>query len=163
MKRAGWIRATIVAIVGVALTGAVNAAGGDKVPYWASISAREAMMRTGPGPNYPAVWKYTRPGLPVKVTARHEHWRRVVEQDGTEGWMNGVLLSDDRTGVVIADPGVMRDAPDASARILWRAARGVIGKISHCAGGWCQFEVTGRTGYIEIAQLWGVDSGETVN
>jgi SH3-like domain-containing protein len=64
---------------------------------------------------------------------------------------------------VTAEAAVMRDAPDASARILWRPARGVIGKVSHCASGWCEFEVSGRTGYIEIAQLWGVDSGETVD
>jgi SH3-like domain-containing protein len=162
MKRAARIVSAATVAVSV-LCGVAAAAGGDKVPYWASIAAREAMMRTGPGPNYPAAWKYTRPGLPVKVIARHEHWRRVVEQDGTEGWMNGILLSEDRTGVVTADGAPMRIAPDDSARIRWRAARGVIGKVSHCANGWCQFEVTGRTGYIEIASLWGVDSGETVD
>ncbi|MDB5688941.1 MAG: hypothetical protein JWL91_817 [Sphingomonas bacterium] len=162
MKRAaGFVAVALVA--GSALVGMAGAASGDKVPYWASIAAREAIMRTGPGPNYPAIWKYTRPGLPVKVVARHEHWRRVVEQDGTEGWMNGILLSEDRTGVVTAEAAPMRDAPDAAARIRWRAERGVIGKVAHCADGWCEFEVTGRTGYIEIAKLWGVDSGETVN
>lgn len=162
MKRAAHIVPAAILAASV-LCGVATAAGGDKVPYWASIAAREAMMRTGPGPNYPAVWKYTRPGLPVKVIARHEHWRRVVEQDGTEGWMNGILLSEDRTGVVTTDAAPMRIAPDDSARIRWRAARGVIGKVSRCANGWCQFEVTGRTGYIEVASLWGVDSGETVD
>jgi SH3-like domain-containing protein len=147
----------------VALAAGSGAAVGDKVPYWASIAAREAIMRTGPGPNYPALWKYTRPGLPVKVIARHEHWRRIVEQDGTGGWMNGVLLSEDRTAVVTAAAAPMRDAPEASARILWRAAPGVVGKISHCAKGWCEFDVAGRTGYILVAQLWGVEPGEVVD
>jgi len=27
-----------------------------KAPYWASISAGKALMRTGPGRNYPGVW-----------------------------------------------------------------------------------------------------------
>src|SRR5687767_4562671 len=31
----------------------------DKTPpYWASIASGEAMMRTGPGRNYPGIWLY---------------------------------------------------------------------------------------------------------
>ena len=76
--------------------------------------------------------------------------------------MNGILLSEDRTGVVIVAAAPMRDTPDAGGRILWRAARGVIGAVSKCADGWCAFKVGKRSGYVETAQLWGVDSGETV-
>jgi SH3-like domain-containing protein len=158
MGRAGRIVSAALAVA--ALAGAAGAAGGDKVPYWASISAREAMMRSGPGPNYPAVWKYVRPGLPLKVIARHEHWRRVVEPDGTQGWMNGVLLSDERTAVVTTSAAPMRDVPDSAGRIVWRAAPGVIGKITRCAGGWCKFDAGGRVGYIEIAHIWGADANE---
>ncbi|MDB5684054.1 MAG: hypothetical protein JWM75_1752 [Sphingomonas bacterium] len=146
------------------LTGTAMAATDDvSVPYWASISAREAMMRTGPGSNFPAIWKYVRPGLPVKVVARHQHWRKVQEPDGTQGWMNGILLSEDRTAVVSSANAPMRAAPDASSKILWRAAAGVVGKIAHCAGSWCEFDVRGRAGYIEIANIWGVAPGETVD
>ena len=120
-------------------------------------------MRAGPGANYPAVWKYVRSGLPLKVIARHQHWRKVVEPDGTEGWMNGILLSDDRTAIVTGEVAPMRDAPDGAARILWRAEPGVVGRIAHCAGGWCEFDVLGRAGYIQVAHLWGVDVGETVD
>ena len=36
-------------------------------PYWASIASGEAMMRTGPGRNYPGTWLYQRRDLPVRV------------------------------------------------------------------------------------------------
>jgi SH3-like domain-containing protein len=149
--------------VAAVLLASMAAAADDKVPYWASLSAREAIMRAGPGANYPAVWKYVRAGLPVKVVARHEHWRKIEEPDGTVGWMNGILLSEDRTAIVTGEVTAMRDAPDAAAKILWRAAPGVIGRISHCATGWCEFDVLGRVGYIETARLWGVEPGETVD
>lgn len=159
MSRKLWVAAAAMLGAGAAL-----AADDVKVPYWASISAREAMMRAGPGQNFPAVWRYVRPGLPVKVVARHEHWRKVEEPDGTQGWMNGILLSEDRTAIVVEGPPTpMRAAPDAGARILWRAEPGVVGKIAHCAAGWCEFDVRGRAGYIEIARLWGVAPGETVD
>ena len=146
------------------LAGAVEAKVSDtKVPYWASISAREAMMRAGPGANFPATWRYSRPGLPVKVIARHEIWRKVREVDGTEGWMNGILLSEDRTAIVNGStPALLRAAPEANARILWRAEPGVIGKLSHCADGWCEFDVHGRAGYVETGQIYGIDPGETL-
>ena len=154
----------LAVIGGIALAGAALAAESDtKVPYWASISAREAMMRAGPGANFPAVWKYVRPGLPVKVLARHEHWRKIEEPDGTEGWMSGILLSDDRTAIVTGAVAPLRSAPEPGAKILWRVAPGVVGKVSHCAGGWCEFDVRGRAGYVETSSIWGVEPGETVN
>jgi len=160
MKRAQRIG---LAALAVALLAPAAWGADDKVPYWASLSAREAIMRAGPGQNYPAVWKYVRAGLPVKVVARHQHWRKIEEPDGTVGWMNGILLSEDRTAIVTREVAPMRDAPDAAGRILWRAEPGVIGRISHCTTGWCEFDVLGRVGYIETARLWGVDAGETVN
>jgi SH3-like domain-containing protein len=151
------------AILAIALLAPAATAADDKVPYWASISAREAIMRAGPGSNFPAVWKYVRAGLPVKVVARHQHWRKVQEPDGTVGWMNGILLSEDRTAIVIGDVTTMRDAPDTSAKVLWRVEPGVVGRISHCTSGWCEFDVLGRAGYIATASLWGVEAGETVD
>lgn len=38
-----------------------------KPPYYASISAGKARMRTGPGRNYPSSWLYVRADLPIKV------------------------------------------------------------------------------------------------
>jgi SH3-like domain-containing protein len=152
-----------LAALAVVLLAPAAAAADDKVPYWASIAAREAIMRAGPGSNYPAVWKYVRAGLPVKVVARHQHWRKVEEPDGTVGWMNGILLTEDRTAIVTGQIAPMRDAPDSSARILWRAEPGVVGRIAHCASGWCEFEVLGRAGYVATTSLWGVDPGETVD
>lgn len=133
------------------------------VPYWASITASEALMRTGPGRDYPAQWRYRRPLLPLQVVQVHESWRKVRDMDGTTGWMAAVLLSAERTAMVIGELRPMRAAPDRSARLLWRAEPGVVGKIRHCADGWCEFEVKGKTGYIETNGLWGVDAGEVVD
>src|SRR5436190_5897524 len=73
------------------------------VPYWASISAGDALMRSGPGREYPTTWRYRRADLPVRVIQVHESWRKIQEQDGTEGWMASVLLSAQRTAIVIGE------------------------------------------------------------
>src|SRR5919107_1087311 len=58
-----------------------------KTPYWASISAGKAMMRTGPGQNYPATWLYVRADLPIRVVETYPNWRRVsyLAQPGVVG------------------------------------------------------------------------------
>lgn len=132
------------------------------VPYWASLTAGDALMRTGPGRNYPASWRYRRIGLPLKVIAVHESWRKVREPDGTEGWMASVLLTDRRSAIIQGGITPMRSAPSTSAAVAWRAEPGVVGRIAHCASGWCQFDVNGRRGFVEMTHLWGVDLGETV-
>ena len=131
------------------------------MPYWASIAAGEAMLRSGPDRSYPALWVYKRRDLPLKVTQVVGPWRRVVEQDGTSGWMLAMLLSARRTGVVTGGLQPIRDTPSEGARILWQAEPGVVGRLSRCDGAWCRIQIGERTGYIAETGLWGTAAGES--
>ncbi len=133
-----------------------------KPPYFASINADKARMRTGPGKNYPASWLYQRRDLPIKVIDIYGEWRKIEDPDGTQGWMQVNLLSDARTAMVVGTILEMRAAPRFNARINWRAAPGVVGRISRCAGGWCWLDVRGRGGYVEQSHIWGTEPGETM-
>jgi SH3-like domain-containing protein len=139
------------------LLGADGAIAQKKPPYWASITAAKARMRTGPGRNFPASWLYQRAGLPVKVIETYPNWRKVEDPDGTQGWMQANLLSEDRTAMVVGEVRTLRAAPEPSAKVNWRAEPGVIGKLSECAQGWCRIDVNGRAGFVEAAHLWGAD------
>jgi SH3-like domain-containing protein len=149
----------------LALTiGGAQARDERKTPYWASISAGQALMRTGPGRNYPATWLYRRADLPVKVVETYPDWRKVQDPDGETGWMLQRLLSDTRTAIVTsATPAEMREKPDTASRVVFQAERGVVGRVRRCAEGWCQFDVGGRRGYVRVSQLWGVEPNETVD
>lgn len=132
-------------------------------PYWASLSAGEARMRTGPGRNYPASWEYRRNGLPVQVVEVYPGWRKIRDPDGTEGWMITNLLSSQRTAIVRDVEVMLRAAPQPDAPIVWRAEPGVVGKLSKCAGGWCRFDAAGRAGFVETEHLWGVERMEAID
>ena len=136
--------------------------GARPTPYWASIAAGEARMRTGPGRQYPASWLYRRAGLPVQVIEVYPGWRKVRDPDGAEGWMIANLLSAQRAAIVQGATVALRDAPNPGARVAWRVEPGVSGRISACTGGWCRLDVTGRAGFVETDHLWGVDPRETV-
>jgi SH3-like domain-containing protein len=134
-----------------------------KPPYWASISASKAAMRTGPGRNYPMTWIYQRADLPIRVVETYPDWRKVQDPDGTTGWMLQRLLSDTRTGLVRGGgPRPMHEKPDENSRVRYLAEPGVVGRLSKCAGDWCELDVGGRQGYIRTEFLWGVTPGESV-
>lgn len=161
MRGAGRVTACLAAILLV--TPSVLAQNAKPVPYWVSISASKARIRTGPAITYPATWEYVRPDLPLKVLQVRDDWRRIEDPDGTQGWMKANLLSEQRTALVIGEIRPLRTGPDRAAKIAWRVEPGVVGKIAHCSGGWCELDVRGRAGYIEVAHLWGVSPGETVD
>lgn len=132
------------------------------LPYYASIEAGKARLRTGPGREFPASWLYQRAGLPVKVIGIYREWRKIEDPGGTQGWMQANLLSDKRTGLVLGSTAELLDAPRFGARLLWRAAPGVVGRVSKCARGWCWIDVHGRGGYVEVNRLWGVEREEVI-
>ncbi|MDQ4086442.1 MAG: SH3 domain-containing protein [Pseudomonadota bacterium] len=134
-----------------------------ETPYWASIASGEAMMRAGPGQNYPGIWLYVRRDLPVRVIEVYQSWRKIEDPDGTSGWMLVNLLSDTRTAIVRGNgPRPMHERPDAAAPVRFRAEPGVVGRISQCANGWCRLDVGGRAGFIRSEDIWGIGRGETV-
>lgn len=150
-------RSNITAFAMLALIASVGQAQSTrKTPYWVSIKADEARMRTGPSTEFPVKWVFKRKLLPLKVVAVHEDWRKIQDPDGDQGWMHLSLISPDRTALVTGTGvGALRDEPQATARIAWRVEPGVVGRIEECQKGWCRLDVAGRTGYIEAERLWG--------
>jgi SH3-like domain-containing protein len=154
----------LAAVLGLGLTvGSAQAQNERATPYWASISAGKAMMRTGPGQNYPATWLYVRADLPIRVVETYPHWRKVSDPEGTTGWMLQRLLSDRRTALVTGEEArPLHQDPSEASRVRYLAQPGVVGRLSKCAEGWCQLEVGGRQGYIRTAHFWGLDPGGTL-
>lgn len=152
-------------LAAVLLAVAAPAAAQDKTPpYWASIASGEAMMRTGPGRNYPGTWLFKRRDLPVRVLQIYPNWRLIEDPDGARGWMLVTLLSDRRTAIVKhggARP--IRARPEDAARVRYIAEPGVVGRIDKCRQGWCRIAIGKRQGFIRSADIWGVAEGEVVD
>ena len=138
------------------VSGAAATAQDREVPYWATVKTGELNMRVGPGQSYRIDWVFKRRGLPLKVVRVHEGWRRVQDPSGAEGWVSANLLSPDRSAIVQGEGlAAMRDAPADNAVLKWNAEPGVVGKLGECDGGWCEFDVGGRTGWVRETRLWG--------
>ena len=134
------------------------AAPAKPVPYWASLSQDEARMRVGPSLDYPSNWVYRRRDLPVKVVQVLGLWRKVEHPSGTQGWMHVRLLSDAPTAIVTAAIAPMRKSASEDARTVYRAEKGVVGRLSSCSDGWCGFDVGGQRGFVRVTDIWGATS-----
>ena len=142
------------------LTGGAGAADDNatpKLPRFMSLHSDKVNLRTGPGRQYPIEWVLIRKDMPVEVTAQFEHWRRVREWDGTEGWVQQHMV--DRERFAIVEQGAhraLRAAPNPTANVVARAEPGVIARLVACQGEWCRVEAGGSSGWIKRADLWGV-------
>jgi SH3-like domain-containing protein len=133
------------------------------VPRFVSLKTNEGNVRRGPGLTHRVDWVFTRAGMPLRITAEYENWRRVEDRDGAGGWIHYSLLSGVRSVLISEDMAEFRDLPDRAADVVAQAEYGVVAKLLECAPNWCRINADGEKGWVEKAMLWGVEAGEVVD
>ena len=103
---------------------------------------------------------YSRKGLPVEIVAEYEIWRRVRDQEGTEGWVHKSELTGKRAAVTIGTLRELRDDPDYAAPIVAHLQQGAIGQLISCAPDWCKLKFDGIKGYLRKGEFWGAYPAE---
>ena len=132
------------------------------LPRFVSLKGDEGNARRGPGLTHRIDWVFTRPGMPLMITAEYENWRRVEDQDGAGGWVHYSLLSGVRSVIVTLDMAEFRDAPDLRSAVVAQAEVGVIGRVLECQPDWCRISADGQKGWVAKTALWGVAAGEVI-
>lgn len=133
------------------------------LPRFVSLKGDEGNARRGPGLTHRIDWVFTRPGMPLRITAEYDNWRRVEDQEGAGGWVHYSLLSGVRSVIVTLDMAELRDDPDMRARVEAQAEMGVIGRVQECTADWCRISVGGERGWVLKTALWGAEAGEIVD
>jgi SH3-like domain-containing protein len=162
MAQVWWVKA--VAGLGLAvvllsnLKTTASAAGGAEAPLprFAALHADKVNLRTGPGDRYPIQWVYLRKDWPVEVVAQFDHWRRVRDWEGTEGWVHEKMITQQREVIVSGATRALRQSPDPNAPMVARAEPGVVAKLDECRGDWCRIAAGEITGWVQRADIWGV-------
>jgi SH3-like domain-containing protein len=140
---------------------------GLPIPRFVTLKAGKVNVRKGPSSDHEVAWVYQRRGLPVEITAESDNWRKIRDEDGSEGWILQSMLSGKRAVVMAAwskDKGVMlRDDASAKAAFVAKLDAGVMGEVGSCDGNWCEVSAGDYEGYADQAELWGVYPGEKVD
>jgi SH3-like domain-containing protein len=139
---------------------------GLPLPRFVTLKADRVNVRRGPSGDHTVSWVFTRKGLPVEIVAESEHWRRIRDSEGAEGWVYHSLLSG-RRGVLVApwsgaQPVPLLNGVDAGSVPVALLDTGVMADVDRCTGDWCRVSIRGHRGWIEQAKLWGVYPGERV-
>ncbi len=140
---------------------------GLPLPRFVSLKTDRVNVRRGPSNEHNVSWVFTHKDLPVEIIAEFDHWRRVRDSEGDEGWVYQSLLTGRRTAMVAPwrrdnNVPLHKDASATSHKVAL-VAGGVVGRVRSCDGNWCRISVSDYDGYMEQAMLWGVYPGETVD
>lgn len=132
------------------------------LPRYVSLKTNEGNARRGPGLTHRIDWVFTRAGMPLKVTAEYENWRRVEDADGAGGWVHYSLLSSARAVLVSQDMAEFLAKPETGAAVEFQAEYGVVGRLLQCSIDWCRISVEGTKGWAQKTTIWGVDPQEII-
>ena len=167
-----WAATTLLCPVN-SLTGATKAnaqevkltvrGSGLPVPRYVTLKPHEANLRAGPGLEYPVLWQYRTPKLPVRVDAEFGIWRKIVDHDGTAGWMHGSVLSLGRMALIKTDMAKIHDSPDPSSTVIALAERNALMKLQSCPKSWCKVKAENVRGWIKRQAIWGLLQTESLD
>lgn len=132
------------------------------LPRFVSLKGNEGNARRGPGLTHRIDWVFTRSGMPLRITAEYEHWRRVEDAEGVGGWVHYALLSGVRSVLIADDMAEFRNRPQDEAEVIFKAERNVVGWVQECLPDWCRLSVDGDRGWVRKTALWGVSPTETI-
>ncbi|MGP3695875.1 SH3 domain-containing protein [Rhodobacter sp. NSM] len=130
------------------------------LPRYVSLKTSEGNARRGPGLTHRIDWVFTRAGMPLRVTAEYEHWRRVEDFEGAGGWVHYSLLSGVRSAMVVAEMADLHEDPASGSTVTVHAQRGVVVRLLECMRDWCRVSADGNRGWVIKTALWGVDPDE---
>ena len=130
------------------------------LPRYVSLKTSEGNARRGPGLTHRIDWVFSRAGMPLRVTAEYENWRRIEDAEGAGGWVHYSLLSGTRTALVTDALLDLRAAPLANATVILQAEAGVIARLLECRPDWCRVTIGGEKGWASKTSLWGIDPDE---
>lgn len=135
--------------------------------HFSSIKSSEVNVRRGPNIRYQIDWVFVKKGEPVEVIGEFEHWNRIRDINGDEGWVKSIMLSKKRTAIIVIPDsqknnqyGKLRHKPHNSSNVFAKIAKLKRVSIEQCQKEWCKIRVNNISGWIEKDHLWGVYQNE---
>ena len=133
-------------------------------PYFVSIKVSEVNLHVGPGKNYKVLCKYISKFLPVLITAKYDHWRRIQDPEGTVGWLHKSQLST-RRYVLAMKSCYLRENSNETSKVLATIKKNVVMRLQEVRGNWCKISIKYKhktfKGWIYKSNVFGVLTNET--
>jgi len=128
---------------------------GLPIPRFVSIKSNKVNVRRGPNSTYQIDWVYTRAGVPLKVTAEYENWRRIEDFQGEGGWVHSRLLSGKRFVIFVDNKSILKRRPNRKSPAVAIIEKGVIARLVSSTGEWSEIFIKGHSGWVSNESVWG--------
>ena len=152
----------------------------DQGCHFLSLKSSEVNLRVGPGEEYPIAWVLTKSGLPIKLIAEYNNWRKVQLVDGTEGWIHVNIISRKNTAIVKNPHPTIRKIKNSNneklknfdieepfcavlykynshSRPIARVEENVVVRVLKREENMIKIDVNHIKGWIDRENLWGVE------
>lgn len=133
------------------------AAGPAGAIEYRSVAAEAAILYDAPSTQARKLFILSR-HYPVEVIVSLDKWLKVRDASGSLAWVERSKLSERRMVLVTAPRAEVRQAPAATAPVVFVAEKDVVLELIEPPGsGWARVRHRdGESGYVEIGRLWGV-------
>ena len=136
---------------------------GLPVPRFVTLKSDEVNMRVGPGREYPKSWVYRREGLPLKVIAEFDVWRKVIDHEQTTGWVHSQLVTLKRNALITNRLTKLYSKADDQSPVIAVAEQGVLMELQTCGVKWCRIANDALRAFVHRDDIWGILENETLD
>lgn len=119
-----------------------------------AVSANDANIRSGPGPNQDVLWKVEK-YYPLDVIETSGVWLRFKDYEGDSGWIHKSLVDKTPTVVTKQNGCQLRAGPGTEQPVLIKIDKGIPFKVLKREGRWIQVEhADGDKGWLHDSVVW---------
>jgi SH3-like domain-containing protein len=119
-----------------------------------AVSANDANIRSGPGPNQDVLWKVEK-YYPIEVIETSGVWLRFKDYEGDSGWIHKSLVDKTLTVVTKQNGCQLRAGPGTEQPVLIKIDKGIPFKVLKREGRWIQVEhADGDKGWLHDSLVW---------
>jgi SH3-like domain-containing protein len=119
-----------------------------------AVSATDANIRSGPGPNQDVLWKVEK-YYPIEVIEASGVWLRFKDYEGDSGWIHKSLVDKTPTVVTKQNGCQLRAGPGTEQPVLIKIDKGIPFKVLKRDGRWIQVEhADGDKGWLHDTLVW---------
>lgn len=134
----------------------------EKLPRYASLGVAKAALRVGPSRAHPIEWIFVKKGMPVEILQSFDHWHKIRDHEGSEGWIHAAKISAARTVLATRDLCPVRREPVDAAPAIAVMEKTSITSVRQCKAEWCEIVADDVRGWVSKSDIWGVYPQEAI-
>ncbi|MDR1691565.1 MAG: hypothetical protein LBR35_01880 [Rickettsiales bacterium] len=114
----------------------------------------ETYVRSGPGADYPILFKYKTARMPVKILKSYEGFSQIQDYFGNKGWILDTKLRRKKTAYVTRNSFAYKERRESSNKLFEILSPNVV-DLKDCDEKFCKVQINKKDCFMLKENLWG--------